>query len=338
MQDVSRLAGCHPSTVSLALRGDSRISPETRERVRQAAAELDYVIHPFVSALTGARRMSRSVSRSVSLIYLDCLPSGYRWRDDSRYNVIYEGAKKMAEEKGYSLEVIRLADYGNDVSRLNLVLSTRNVQGIVVGPSLEHHEIEGIDWDAYAVVAIGHGLQSPVVHRVAEDDCLGVQMAFEACLELGYRRIALGFTGPHAKKRRELWMGAFLCEQQKSLAESERIPVFQADGFADSVTLSLWVDRHEPEILLSDEPDCWSQIGVPAMGIALTRSQSRVGVVENDHGIGRAAAELLIGLVVRNERGLPSMRQTLLVEPTMESTSSLAQRMEVSSDCSAISA
>jgi hypothetical protein len=40
-------------------------------------------------------------------------------------------------------------------------------------------------------------------------------------------------------------------------------------------------------------------------------------VQENNRGIGRHAADLLVGLMLRNERGIPASRQTVLVEPML---------------------
>ncbi|MBP9028047.1 MAG: LacI family DNA-binding transcriptional regulator, partial [Aminivibrio sp.] len=42
MEDVARLAGVNKATVSRALRGDSRISQTTREKVWKTAKELGY--------------------------------------------------------------------------------------------------------------------------------------------------------------------------------------------------------------------------------------------------------------------------------------------------------
>jgi len=42
------------------------------------------------------------------------------------------------------------------------------------------------------------------------------------------------------------------------------------------------------------------------------------GVHENNREIGRHAADLLFSLVMRNERGIPAIRQTILVEPSLD--------------------
>jgi len=53
--DVAREAGVDNSTVSLALRGDERITLQTRERIRQAAARLHYVPNHLARSLSSRR-------------------------------------------------------------------------------------------------------------------------------------------------------------------------------------------------------------------------------------------------------------------------------------------
>ncbi len=55
MEDVARLAGVNKATVSRALRGDSRISQATRERVWRIAKQLGYRLDLSASSLSGGK-------------------------------------------------------------------------------------------------------------------------------------------------------------------------------------------------------------------------------------------------------------------------------------------
>lgn len=55
MEDVARMAGVNKATVSRALRGDSRISSPTREKVWRAAKDLGYRLNRTASSLSGGR-------------------------------------------------------------------------------------------------------------------------------------------------------------------------------------------------------------------------------------------------------------------------------------------
>src|SRR5688500_6628713 len=100
MEDVAREAGCHTSTVSLALRGDERIPLETRERVSAAAQRLGYRINPMIAAWVSARRAGRPAARRVPLAYLTCHPGNFRWQADAHFRSIYDGAHERAERYG----------------------------------------------------------------------------------------------------------------------------------------------------------------------------------------------------------------------------------------------
>ncbi len=321
MADVARLAGCDPSTVSLALRNDSRISIATREKVERAAKKLGYRVHPMVAAWVARRRARHPSPQAVPLAYLICHPAGVTWGEDPHFASILEGARARVQEVGYRLYSYRLTDYENKIPALNRVWFTRAVQGVIIGPTLRQHSIEGIDWGKFSTVTIGYALTSPSVNRVTEDHYHGVKIAFEACLAGGHRRIGLAITGNHHALRRERWIGAYLAEQVQRLRRSERLTILQSEksiGTIDSSTAEKWLVINKPDIILSDQPARWERKGVPAMGFAITGEEPSPGVHENNRGIGRHAADLLIAMLQRNERGLPSSRQTVLVEPEFQ--------------------
>jgi LacI family repressor for deo operon, udp, cdd, tsx, nupC, and nupG len=61
IRDVAREAGVSTATVSRALRGLPNVDPVTRERVRQVAERLDYVVSPAASRLASGRAGSIAV-------------------------------------------------------------------------------------------------------------------------------------------------------------------------------------------------------------------------------------------------------------------------------------
>lgn len=318
MEDVARAAGCHSSTVSLALRGDARIPVATRARVQAAADELGYRVHPLISAWVSARRAGRTVPRQLSAAYLTCHPRNFQWRGSAHFRSIFEGAREQTERHGFALTEFRVSDYAQNLLRLNQVLVTRNVQGLIVGPTLEHHELCGLDWSRFALVTIGYGLSSPNLHRVTEDHHLGMKLAFESSLEKRHRRIGLALVRQHNAMRRERWIGAYLYEQYKHLEAKDRLPIYIAAEDAPGPEAMVWLKANRPDIILADDPAAWRDVDVPTLGFALSAAHHHPGVQENNRGIGRHAADLLVSLVMRNERGLPRDRQTVLVEPSLD--------------------
>ena len=56
IKDVARVAGVSPSTVSRALHDSPRISEKVRERVKQAAKELDFHPNQMAKSWSAAKR------------------------------------------------------------------------------------------------------------------------------------------------------------------------------------------------------------------------------------------------------------------------------------------
>ncbi len=64
IKDVAKLAGVSPSTVSRVIAGSDRISDRTKERVRQAMKEVNYVPNAIARSLVQSR--TRTVGFTLS--------------------------------------------------------------------------------------------------------------------------------------------------------------------------------------------------------------------------------------------------------------------------------
>jgi LacI family transcriptional regulator len=319
MADVARLAGCDASTVSLALRRDPRISAATREKVERAAAELGYRVHPMVAAWVSKRRARNPAKKAVPLAYLTSHPKGVDWSKTPHFISIMMGAHERVKEFGYEMIEYRLADYSGRLPALNRVWLTRAVQGVIIGPTLQEYALTGLDLTRLCAVTVGYALSSPVLHRVTEDHYYGMKLAFEACLAQGHRRVGLAITGKHHQLRLERWVGAYLAEQHQRLEIADRLPLFllpnQPPGEVALAGAQRWLHANRPSMVLADQPRFWQDLKVRCLGFAISGAEPSPGVHENNQGIGRHAADLLMALLQRNERGSALSRQTVLVEP-----------------------
>jgi len=316
MKDIARAAGCDTSTVSLALRDDPRISEARRSRIKAIAADMNYSANPLISAWVQARRASIALPQHIPIAYLACHPRGFDWMGSVHYATIFQGAKDQLRDHGFKLEVFQLQEYRRDFKRLNEVLFARNINGIIVGPSTRHFQIEGLDWDRYASLAIGYALEAPKLHRVSEDHYIGMKLVVRHCLETGCRRIGLGIAGAHNEERFQRWLAAYLLEQHL-LSEEARLPVFRSEGGSWEKEARQWLEENEPDVVLTDEPEKWSAFRIRTMSFAISDidNADTPGIVENNREIGKGAGDALVGLLYRNERGIPVCRRTVLVDP-----------------------
>lgn len=171
MRDVARAANCDQSTVSLALRGDPRISSCTRDRIESVARSLGYSVHPMISAWVSARRSGRRVEARLPLAYIDFdheVPADSEIEAESA--ACFEGARERSMRHGYVLTKFCWKDYESNPRRLGQVLSTRGIRGILFGSAAHPICVRGWSWSQFSCIGIGRSMQEPVLHRVVRDD------------------------------------------------------------------------------------------------------------------------------------------------------------------------
>lgn len=174
--DVAREAGVSVATVSRALRGLDRVSPDTRERVLQVAHELNYVASPTATSLASGR------TRVIGVV----VPFLTRWF----FAAIVSAIEKSL--RNHNLQVM-LFDLEDDslTSRLGLKreMLWKRVDGvIVVNIPLHEDEVDLLDLIEVPTVAISN----PVAGRplITIDDVSAARIATEHLIELGHRAIA----------------------------------------------------------------------------------------------------------------------------------------------------
>ncbi|WP_315839513.1 LacI family DNA-binding transcriptional regulator [Limnospira sp. PMC 1243.20] len=126
-----------PATVSRGLRNDPRISASMKERVRKLAKERGYKLDPETTRLMAHIRSTRDKrTDSVLALLPDAHKPGELSQDPYTRNVI-QGAQKRAEELGFRLETLRLREPGMTQSRLETILYTRAIHGVLIPPQAD---------------------------------------------------------------------------------------------------------------------------------------------------------------------------------------------------------
>ncbi len=193
MEDVAALAGVSTSTVSRALRASPLISAGTRERVRQAAAQLDFALSRTASALATGRlgRIGLLVSGPLNT-----------WFNSSVLDAAYVTLREAGQEL-----VIYSTKTAADRSHFFATLpAQRNVDALIVASF-------ALTADEYARLA---DLSVPVIYLnqqvegaacVFIDDVAAAATGARHLINLGHRRIAYvatrdpaGFTFSAARR------------------------------------------------------------------------------------------------------------------------------------------
>ncbi|MBI5694076.1 MAG: LacI family DNA-binding transcriptional regulator [Verrucomicrobia bacterium] len=323
MREVARRAGVHPATVSRALRNDPRITPAQRALVRRVAAELGYRANPLIAALMSARRAGRPPTYQATFAFVSKYPAPQAAKFRRDYGDLLSGARQRALSQGFRLEEFNLHDPSLTARRATTILQSRGIQGLILAPLHSVRDTLELDWSQFSSVAVGYSVTQVGINRVAHNHFSGLLLAARHCRAAGRRRLGLVLQRRVDEKVERRWTAAMLLDQ--SLAPTgDAVPPLLLEA-PDSATLQRWFRRHRPDAILGlDIPQLLEWLrhlgcAVPhdVAVVSLDRRPGDRGIagIRQDYAtIGAHAVDLLVGLIHRNEIGLPRTPSTLLTD------------------------
>lgn len=187
IKDVAALAGVSPSTVSRVCNDNPSISRETREKVRQAMAELNY--EPALPAGT-------PVSQGPRFIGIILPPSPRKTYENPFYLEMLRGISQFCNQRQYVAAVLT----GQDEEELLRVLQAMGrggqMEGVVMLYSKAEDHIVDYLCEAgllYALIGKPSQLAAQTI-CIDNDNLLAGREAADYLYDLGHRRIAyLGY-------------------------------------------------------------------------------------------------------------------------------------------------
>jgi LacI family transcriptional regulator len=315
LQDVADRAAVHRSTVSLALRDHPRISEPVRRKIQAIAKRLDYRINPLVSALMQSRRSGRAV-KHLTLAFVTNYPTRFGWKPEehNRPN-FFPGAVERAKDFGYGLEHFWLGEPGMSPKRFCDILTVRGIHGLLIGRLPPGQHALNLAWERFSAVALGMTLRSPLLHRVTENHFDTAWECMQQCAARGYKRPGFVFSEADDSPRvGERWLSAYR-GQQVYLPEADQLPPCPKSP-TDEPTFQEWFRTQRPDVVLTNHSPPvvrWlSNMGkrvpedVGLVELEEHKDLGCAGVYYDPSKIGALAVEMLIGLLHRNETGIPA--------------------------------
>lgn len=326
LSDVARAAGVHKATAARALNHDPRISPATRAKVEETAKALGYRVNHLLAAWMSTRRRRVPVSNAV-IAYVTGHPTRFGWRPpQSDLPDFHPGAAARAEDAGLNVETFWLREKGMTPERFVGILRARNIQGVLIGrmPGSATTLLE-YDWSSFSVVALGISLAAPLFNRVRENHFHTASLAASQCFQRGFRRIGLAFDRTDDIGRmNDMWAGGFMSEQVKWPANYYRIPPLLSHNHDPNEFLR-WFRAHRPDAVIVSQAEpvrTWlasDGVKVPGdVGLVDLRCYDlgahTTGVHYKFSETGALGVEMLVGLLHRQERGIPSRPYEVLLQ------------------------
>lgn len=308
--DIAREAGVSRMTVSLALRNHPDVSPATAEKVRQVAERLGYRPDPEINRLMAYLRTSKEIRADTVLAFIDPWPRDPTIPDRYHLDLLYQGAKARCEKLGFRLDMLWLKEPGMTQRRMNSILYTRGIRGLLIPPLPVGRGHLTLEWNKFSCVVMDD-VMKPNLHRVTADQFGNAQTALRHLRKLGYRRIGLIETKFLDEKVDHAFSAAFYWHNAQ-MRSSERLPPLILPQIQPKA-IQKYLTRHHPEAvvsMLSEKYLAESGVQVP-QDVALASLYTTRG----DHSLaginplpqiqGAAAVDLLVGQLLRNEVGVP---------------------------------
>lgn len=186
IEDIARKAGVSASTVSRTLNNKGRISRETRERVIQAARELEYPMPQDAG-------LSRRRTNRIGILFDRRLRSLV---SDPFYGLVMVGVEEWLRDEGYQVLFSTFSHHEADMAMISEFATERPVDGLIIaGCDIEPDCINEVVSTGMPLVLVDNNIVEPKVPCVMTDNTVGAREAVEHLIRLGHRDI--GFTsGP----------------------------------------------------------------------------------------------------------------------------------------------
>lgn len=324
LRDLARAARLSVSGTSYALRGHPAIPAETVARVRRLAEKIGYRPDLRVASLMSHIRRQQSPWARETLAFvwvsthLDVIFPPYH---QHYLNTVLAGARRRAEQLGCTLAEFWLDEPGMTPRRQGEILKARGITGVVFSPAM-HDLAVTLDWEwsSFACAIIGNTEWRPNLHRAGHHHYRSMWQAVQRLREEGWQRPATILSPSIHQRTHGVHAAAFQVNHPSpELAEG----LVQFGLPEEHAGLKPWQRRLAPDALIVGWP---VDKAVARELRALVPSARRVvtldwqpqgvlpGIDVRNEEIAANAVDLVVAQLHRNERGVPALPTTLLLD------------------------
>jgi LacI family transcriptional regulator len=231
------------------------------------------------------------------------------------------GATARAGELGFKVESFVMGGSGLSVQRLDSVLQSRGIHGVLLLPVWHEPDVSKLNWKLYSGVYLDYIIERPALHAVCSDHYRAIMNALTLLAGRGYRRPGLVLHRHNDARLQYRWSGAFRAFQATHPGITPVAPLMAAKP--DRGEFVEWFRAVQPDVVLAHNTEiiewmegCGAQIpathGFVSLNI-LTRLHPCAGVDLQPAIVGACAAELLVAQIQRNERNVPEWPTTTMI-------------------------
>ncbi len=320
-RDVARACGVHPSTICLALKNSPSIPLPTRLRVQAAAEELGYRLNVAARNLAMLRGDKQGAGR-LPIAWINQESQRTHWRTVAEARVLFESAKRRADELGYHLEEIWTREPGMSTGRLVQIVRARGVEGVIfpVHRSFEFSLLTPA-WGEFSLVGLNDHRLSEWVDVVGPDHYRDAELILRQVRRLGHTRVGLAIGSQFDSASSGLLHGCFL-RNQTDVAPGDRVPVcFLPDDAGKQTVFEEWLNAYQPSVVVCPEATVVARArdeGFDALWLGLGSASAPFdgGIDRSAGDVAMAAVDCVVDKMRRFEKGLREATRMHLLRST----------------------
>lgn len=315
MQDVANRVGVSKMTVSLALRGDPKISAPKREIVRKTAKEMGYAPDPMLRALNLHKQKMREGLKGDVVAVIDC----YRDSSDPQIVRIYDGIVSMAEAVGYRVDRFSLSK--TPPAQLQRILRVRGIRLLILLPEPVRSSMGiplSMDWEDFVTVQLGRSHEDRMLPTVVLDQFGAMRMTLQKITALGYTRPAYINTAYHEDQCQFRYVAGFISAKNGS---NRRVLLSGQEDYSYA-EVSSFLNKTQPDAVIATEPQVmrilqacgWhvpGKTGFACLGMCGDAATAPSGVMVDCHTMGATAIEWIDKLMQSHFCGLLTTPQCM---------------------------
>lgn len=312
IRDVARHAKVSVGTVSNVLNGSTLVKNETRERVLEAIAALDY--HPTAAA----RSLNTQRTNTIGLIRSEIRLPNEAIESDPVVLDLIDGITSEATRSSIGLTFWTVPAGEGEMQLYKQLVTSRQIDGLIVFALRENDpRVAYLTEQNFPFVVFGR-FQSEKGHNwIDVDGAVGIELAVRHLAELGHQRIAY-LSPPHEQYLTQLRWEGFVKGMRDANLPIDRSLVFEGDFSEQSGQLGAHylLDQYDPPTAIicnNDRMAFGAMRAIQARGLVVGQDVSVVGfddiplarysnpplttINQPTHEIGKALYGLLMKMI-----------------------------------------
>lgn len=323
LRDIAQKSGVSITSVSLAMRGSKRVSPEKTRVIRDLARDMGYVRDPMMSALCSYRDSTRPRNKNANINFLQFGAASPDQEDAGKVATdFWRGALTQSQQLGYSLSSIWAGDPSLSPSRLKDILNSRGVSGLIVYeancPISNYESILG----DFSSIWVGDGPKGASLHSVRLNRFSSMNLVWGHLSSLGYEKGGLIMADHSLDQNYGEWEAGHNHFQRKFVGQPHFIPplTFASKDSCDKRALQQWIEQWQPQVVISTFRSIYplllelgysipNDLGYVSLS---TKTGSDIsGIDQQTESIAQTGVRLLDQLICNREVGIPDHQQII---------------------------